>query len=194
MPPGQKITKNMLLEHAFRIAEEQGIMAVTSRSVAKSAGCSIQPVFSQFPTMEELRQETFDYACNLFIKEVLFFEQQPDFFAQSTKWVINLAKNRPHLFQMLYLSDGFKGNNFLDVIMGYESNQKILAKMADLYHLEESVCKDILLRSCLFLTGIGTMICVNHMDFDNEQVSAMMKQTVADMVQGAKHNSKQVEK
>ena len=34
--------------------------------------------------------------------------------------------------------------------------------------------------------GIGTMICVNHMEFSDEQVALMMKQTVADMVQGAK--------
>ena len=52
MPPKQKITKEELLECAARIAEENGILAVTSRSVAKEAGCSIQPVFSQFPTMD----------------------------------------------------------------------------------------------------------------------------------------------
>lgn len=62
MPPRQKITKEILLDHAFQIAESKGISAVTSRSVAKSVGCSIQPVFSQFPTMEDLRQATFEYA------------------------------------------------------------------------------------------------------------------------------------
>lgn len=186
MPPKQKITKDMLLEHAFQIAEEQGIMAVTSRSVAKSAGCSIQPVFSHFPTMEELRQATFDYACDIFTKEVLSFEQQPDFFPQITKWVISLAKNKPNLFNLLYLSDGFKGENFFEVMMGFESNQKIIMKMKELYRLEESVCKDILLRSCLFLLGISTMICVNHIEFSDEQVAIMMKQTVSDMVSGAK--------
>lgn len=79
MPPRRKITKEMLLDHAFQIAESKGISAVTSRSVAKSVGCSVQPVFSQFPSMEELRQATFDYACNKFVDEVLVFENQPDF-------------------------------------------------------------------------------------------------------------------
>lgn len=186
MPPKQKITRAMLLEQAFRIAEEQGIMAVTSRSVAKAAGCSVQPVFSQFPTMEELRQATFDYACDLFVKEVLAFEERPDFFAQVTKWVVDLAKNRPNLFHLLYLSDGFSGKNFLDVMMGFESNQKMIAKMTESYGLDKNICKDILMRSCLFLMGISTMICVNHMDFSDEQVAAMMKQTVSDMAAGAK--------
>ncbi len=114
MPPKKKITRDILLSHAFIIAEEQGISAVTSRSVAKSAGCSIQPIFSQFPTMEELRQATFDYACDKFVSEILAFENQPDFFPRVTKWVINLARNKPNLFYLLYLSDGFRGNGFLD--------------------------------------------------------------------------------
>ena len=50
MPPKQRITKEILLEHAFKIAESHGIASVTSRSVAKAVGCSIQPVFTQFPT------------------------------------------------------------------------------------------------------------------------------------------------
>lgn len=186
MPPKQRITKEILLDHAIQIAESKGIFAVTSRSVAKSAGCSIQPVFSQFPTMEELRQATFDYACNIFVKEILAFEQKPDFFPQVTKCVLNLAKTKPNLFRMLYLSDGFKGNNLLDVMMTFESNNRIISKMMEIYCLNENVCKDILLRSFLLLLGICTMICVNHMEFSDEQVADMMKQTVTDMVAGAK--------
>lgn len=189
MPPKQKITIEMLLEHAFKIAEEQGIEAVTSRSVAKSVGCSVQPVFSHFPTMEELRQATFDYAGDKFVQEILAFEKLPDFLPRTTKWVLDLARNKPNLYHMLYLSNGFKGNNLLDVMMNFESNKKMIAKMMELYQIEADACKDILLRSFLFMMGIGTMICVNHMDFSDEQVAEMMKQTVADMVQGAKRGA-----
>lgn len=186
MPPKQKITKDMLLEHAFKITQEQGIIAVTSRSVAKSIGCSIQPVFSQFPTMEELRQGTFEYACDVCVKQILAFETEPDFLPRTTKWVIDLAKNKPNLFNLIYLSSGFRGNSLLRVMMDFESNKRMVIKMSELYQLEQDACKEILLRSCLFLIGIGTMICVNHMEFSDKQIAAMMKQTVADMVQGAK--------
>ena len=186
MPPKQKITKEELLECAFTIAEKKGIDAVTSRSVAQSAGCSVQPVFSHFPTMDELRQSTFDYACDKFVQEILAFEKLPDFLPRTTKWVLDLARNKPNLYHMLYLSDSFKGNTLLDVMMDFESNKKMLKKMTELYGIDEDACKDILVRSFLFMMGIGTMICVNHMDFSDEQVEVMMKQTVGDMVQGAK--------
>lgn len=186
MPPKQRITKETLLDHAFQITESHGISAVTSRSVAKAAGCSIQPVFSQFPTMEELRRATFDYACNKFMQEVLSFENQPDFFEKVVFWTVDLARSRPHLYRLLYLSGGFHEETFIESMMTYESNQKMIAKMTELYGLDAEICKDILMRSCLFLMGIGTMICENHFSYTDEEISKMMRQTVADMVQGAK--------
>ena len=101
-----------------------------------------------------------------------------------TNWVLDLARNRPKLFHLLYLSDGFNGRNLIEVMMGYESNKRMISKMMELYCLDENACKNILLRGCLFLMGISTMICVNHMDFSNEQVAMMMKQTISDMVNG----------
>lgn len=190
MPPKQRITREMILEQAFKIAEEQGVMAVTSRSVAKVLGCSIQPVFSQFPTMEELRQATFNYACEQFVREVLSFEDRPDFFMQAVKWTVDLAKNRPNLFRLFYLSDSFGSRSAFDVMMNFESNRKMREKMQATFDLEEHICKDILLRGCIMLVGICTMICVNHMDLSDEQVMDMMKRTVADMVMGAKSEKK----
>lgn len=190
MPPRQKITKEILLECAAQIAERDGISAVTSRSVAKEVGCSIQPVFSQFPTMEILRQETYDYVCNKAVEEVLLFEQYPDYFARTSKWVIDLARKKPNLFRLIYLSGRFHGNQLLDVMIDYENNQKMLLKMKEVYQLDYEVCRDILMRCFLLLIGVGTMICENNMDFSDEQVMTMMKQTVSDMVIGARGGKK----
>ena len=99
--------------------------------------------------------------------------------------MLDLARNRPNLFHLLYLSDGFQGNRLLDVMMTFESNQKMVSRMAERYCLEERKCKDILLRSCLLLMGISTMIYNNHMALSNEQAADMMKRTVLDMVNGA---------
>lgn len=186
MPPKQKITREMLLQIAMEIVEKDGIDAVTARSVAKAANCSIQPVFSQFATMEELKQATYDYVCQACMKEVLQYEQEPDFFPRVSSWMIDVATSRPHLYQLIYLSNRFRGNQMLEVLTGFESNRRILEKMEQLYGLPQETCKDVLMRSFLILFGITTMICVNHMEFSKEQVAAMMKQTVSDFVKGGR--------
>lgn len=186
MPPKQKISKDTLLAYAFTIAEESGISSVTSRSVAKKAGCSIQPVFSHFPTMEDLRQATFDYACEVFKEETMPYEQYPDFLSKLTMWVVDLARHRPNLYRLVYLSDAFHNNQLSDAIMGFQINEKALQKMTERYELPSATCQDILQRTFLLLYGAATMVCVNHANLSNEQIASMIKQSVSDMVQSAK--------
>ena len=182
MPPKQKITKEALLACAFEITRQEGISAVTSRAVAKAAGCSIQPVFSHFPTMEYLRQETFSYACQCFLNEVLSFRDKPDFPALVSQWTLDLARHRPNLYKLLYLSDGFSKGSMTDMMMGFDSNREMVSSLSKTYGLSIKDCQAILLRSCLLLSGICTMICINHMEISDQEALTMVSETVEDMI------------
>lgn len=186
MPPKQKITKNMILDAAFQLVLKKGIDYVNSRNVAKELSCSTQPVFSCFETTEDLKKGVFDYACEKIMREILEYQDQPDFLAKTSLRIFDLARNEPNLFHLMYLSNSYSSNNLMNVMMNYESNQKMLLKMQESYGLDEAVCKDILLRGFLFHHGIATMIATNHMDFTNEQTAAMMRQTMSDMIKSAK--------
>ena len=65
-------------------------------------------------------------------------------------------------------------------------NQRLVSKIMEKYSLDQVTCEDVILRSELFLLGIGTMICSNHLTFQDEEVHAVMRRTVIDLVQGAR--------
>lgn len=182
VPPKQKIAKELLLFHAFLIAKEQGISMVTSRSVAKSVGCSIQPVFSHFSTMEELRQATFEYASNKLMGEILENQDKPDFITKTNIWMLNLSRNEPKLFELLYLSDHFSTSNLWDVMMEWECNRKIFLAFEQRYQLTETESKDIFQRGFFMLFGIATMISKGKIDISNEEAIDMVHRTVAQML------------
>jgi AcrR family transcriptional regulator len=56
MPPRVKITKEKILETALELVRQKGCDAVNARAIAAMLGCSTQPVFSNFSTMEELEK------------------------------------------------------------------------------------------------------------------------------------------
>lgn len=186
MAPKQKIAKEMLLSHSFNIAKEQGISAVTSRSVAKSAGCSIQPVFSHFSTMEELRQATFEYASNKLMQEILLNQDKPDFITQTNIWMLNLARNEPKLFELLYLSDSFHSLNLWDVMMEWECNRKILFAFEKRYQLTNVESKDIFQRGFFMLFGIATMISKSKIAISNEEAIDMVQRTISQILTAKK--------
>ena len=77
MPPSTKITREMILKTGYELVMTSGIESVNSRSIAKMLGCSTQPIFSQFPSMEELRLGIHDIACQKFEQDVLY-NSEPD--------------------------------------------------------------------------------------------------------------------
>lgn len=186
MPPKQKITKEMLLTQAFQIAREQGIDAVTSRSVAAATGCSIQPVFSHFATMEELRQATFRYASEKMMQEVLLHQNEPDFMQRTAYWFLDMARNESNLFKALYLSNNYSGTNLWDIMMEWEAGKKMISGLAMKYEISDEVCKDIFMRSFFLLYGIATMVTTGQMDIANEDAYDMLARTTREMVEGLK--------
>ena len=185
MPKKPKFTRESLLQEAYAIAEEQGIDEVSSRSLAKSLGCSLQPIYTHFPTMAELRQETFRYACRQFSREILACKADADPFQWTTDCVIDLARNRPNLFKLIFLSGGFTSRSLPETMRSMLENQRLNSRVKDLYDLSDQGCEDVLMRAELFLLGIGTMICSRHMDCPNDEIHAMMDRTIRDLVHGA---------
>lgn len=185
MPPKQKITREMILSAALGLTRAEGIGAVNARSVAKALGCSTQPVFSQFATMEALRRATFEHAGRVVMAEILQYQDRPDFLQRTDELVLDLARDEPKLFHLLYLSDSFASRNLWEVMMDWECNRKLVSALAERYSLGEEDCRDIFLRGYLLLHGIAAMIATNQMDVTNQQALDLVRRTVADMVRGA---------
>ncbi len=184
MPPKKKITEEMLLSQAFHIAREQGIDAVTSRSVAAAVGCSIQPVFSHFATMEELRKATFRYASEKMMQDILQYQAEPDFMEKTCCFFLNLARNESNLFHALYLSNNYSQTNLWDVMLEWEVNKKMFASLASKDGIAEKECKDVFMRGFYLLYGIATMIATKQTELSNEEVIDMVKRTTGEMLNG----------
>ena len=60
--PKQRITKEMILDVAFKLARENGYEQVVVKNIAVEIGCSVQPIYSYFSNMEALRSAVIEAA------------------------------------------------------------------------------------------------------------------------------------
>ena len=56
MPPKVKITREDIIKTAFLLVKEKGEQGINARAIATALDCSTQPLFSNFATMDELRE------------------------------------------------------------------------------------------------------------------------------------------
>ena len=55
MPPTKRISKEAIVDAAVEVLRSGGASAVNARSVAKKLGCSTQPIYLSFQSMNELK-------------------------------------------------------------------------------------------------------------------------------------------
>ena len=55
MPPRVRVTKEEIVRAATDLVRAEGMECLNARRIASALGCSTQPIFSNFGSMEELR-------------------------------------------------------------------------------------------------------------------------------------------
>lgn len=172
MPPRAKVMKEEILNAAIEIVRQRGPAALNARNIAKALNCSTQPVFSNFATMEELRQAVWNRAeqlCAEYLRREEESGKYPVYKANGMAY-IRFAKEERELFKLLYMCDR-QGeslpvesslNNKMENVV--HENTGLDGRKMKLFHLE----------MWAYVHGIATMFATGFLELPWELVSQML--------------------
>ena len=186
MPPKVKITRDDIINTAIELIRKNGEDSVNARSIASVLGCSTQPVFSNFATMDELFDAVLGRAYEIyysFLKSEAEMGEYPEYKAFGMAY-IRFAREEKELFKLLFMCDrdGRGATPAADYDLSVEMIMKangIDREKATLMHFEMWTC----------VHGIGTMMATSFLELDTDTVSNML----SDVYMGirARHLSKE---
>jgi len=171
MPPKVKNSKEEILNTALDIAKTEGEQGLNARSVAKALGCSTQPIYFNFGSMENLKKAVVEQAYGLyedFIQNEIAKGKYTPYEATQIAY-IRFAKKETQLFKLLFMS----GNT-----PNAEENAADLAHYAGMIHEEtgisrtESVYFHLEMWSCVH--GIATMIATSRLSWDGKLITRLL--------------------
>ena len=177
MPPKVKVTKEDIIKTALEMYRESGGEAINARSIAAAIGCSTQPVFSNFATMEELQSALVSAAYELYLGFLQGESESGKYPAYKAFGMayIRFAKDERELFKLLFMRD--RTGEEISMSPDFESSVEMIMnangitrEKAMLMHLE----------MWAFVHGIGTMFATSFLDLDFELISDML----SDVYQG----------
>lgn len=177
MPPKVKVTKKDIINTALDMIRREGEAVVNARSVAAELGCSTQPIFSNFATMEELQNAVKRAAYDLyfdFLNKEATSGEYPRYKAFGMAY-IRFARDEKELFKLLFMCDR-KGEDISPTADFEESVQMIMQangigrEKAELMHLEIWTS----------VHGIGTMLATSFLNLEWGLISNM----ISDVYQG----------
>lgn len=115
MPPKIQFTKGDLLRAAFTLTRTRGIDAVNARAIARELGCSTQPIFRAFRSMDEIRQEMLRMAMDAYNARITKSAGiAPVPYLASGMAYILFAKEERELFKLLFMRDRMSDTTLTD--------------------------------------------------------------------------------
>ncbi len=172
MPPKIKVEKEDIIKAAADIVRENGISALNARAVAAKLKVSTQPIFSNYSTMEELKNDVLNCAYKIYcgyLERGMTSGEYPVYKANGMAY-IQFAKEEQELFKLLYMRDRRnetfvqKDDEVKPIIGILMKNLGISEEDAAMFHLEMWV----------YVHGIASMIATSYLEWDEKTISRML--------------------
>ena len=172
MPPKIQFSRDDVLAAAFRITRQQGLEAVNARAVAKALGCSTQPLFRAFHSMEEIRAEMLRMAGDVYAANLSRCgELSPKPYLGSGLAYLQFAREDPQLFRLMFMRDREKDGTqqqadpTLDFVLSLVMQSTGLTReQAWQFHLHLWV----------YVHGLATMIATHFVTLPPEEAERML--------------------
>jgi AcrR family transcriptional regulator len=114
MPPKIKATREQIVNSAFEVVRTEGIDALTARRVARQVGCSTQPVYRAFTSMDELRAEVLERAVHVALSYMAPEGDPSTAFFQLGLGNLRFAQEEPMLYRAVTLEGPMIGDLLRD--------------------------------------------------------------------------------
>ena len=178
MPPKVKVTNEDIVRTAVEIVREQGSQALNARAIAAVLGCSTQPIFSNFATMDELRTAVIQQAdarYQEYIRREIENGEYPPYKAGGVGY-IRFAKEEKELFKLLYMCD----RTGEDIPSDTQSFTQMADMISQSMGVDDETARLFHLEMWAYVHGIATMFATRFLDLDWALVSKML----SDVYQG----------
>ena len=161
MPPRKRIFREDILKAAVSVVQEQGVLALSVRNIAGKLNCSTQPIYSEFESMETLRDELMAYIRENYLRE------DADSYKQVALSFLHFAQREKNLFQLVYLRQRAPGETFFE-----DPNQEqTIHKLETNLELSREQASEMHRRMQNYCYSMAVMMATGYLNFTEEELS-----------------------
>ena len=180
MPPVKKVSREAIIDAAVEVLREGGSAAINARSVAKKLGCSTQPIYLSFQSMDELKAAMTQRAIALHTQHVRewlnILEADGSCYREYSHYssfgigFVKFAAEEKYLFRWLYL-DGAQPEQYQnDVLLS-----DIIAAVVNEYGYTEELARKLHQDMAYYSYGLAIMANTGHLQLTDAELLAAFR-------------------
>lgn len=173
MPRKSQYSKEDIARHGLKIIEEKGMESLTARELAKSLNTTVAPIFVQYSSMDELKQEVRNQAQEIFHEYINRGLKEKIPFLGVGMQYIAFAKEKPELYYLLFLSD--RGNQSHYAMDELKRTQDLVREsLKEIYRMDDFTADCFFRDLWLVAHSIATLMVTGGCSYTEEEISAIL--------------------
>lgn len=181
MPPSRKYSKEEIVKIAYRIVEKEGFEKLNARRIAKELSASVQPIFHNFTSMEELKSAVYQKIYETYQSYMGRVTEKPAY-KQSGLSYIEFAKDHPELFKILFMKE--TNNSLVNFIIADREGEEIIKKGQELTGLSYEEQKKFHVKVFIFTHGIACLLATKTVKLNEKEIEELLTKTVLELWKG----------
>ena len=164
----------MIIETAFEMVRKAGFAVLSARNIAKEIGCSTQPIYSCYETMDELKAEVCRKALSHLQKVMLGYKKTGNTFLNLGLGYVWMAHTEPALFKAFYM-DNIMNIKLTDIFPESQQVVNVMKNSEEYRQLSDEGVKNIIAKSWMLVHGIATLVATGMFAYDEEKILEILK-------------------
>ena len=172
MPPKTAITREKIISAAIDLVRMFGAAALNARLLAKTIGCSTQPLFYQFESMNEIRENVILEAKKVYERYLTREMERGDYpkYKLSGLGYIRFAREEKELFKLLFMRERENSR----IPEKDEMTEEIVNNMSEITGLPLDSAKKMHGAMWAFVHGIAAMAATDYLFWEEDVISDML--------------------
>lgn len=160
MPRTKRIEKQAILGAAADVIREKGQDALTVRNIAAMLGCSTQPLYYEFESVEQLRAELLPYVREHYL------QFRCSNYKEFGRHFLNFARQEKELFRFVYLRRRDPGEKLLEDI-NFDETIRLLSQNLEMTPETARRMHHQMQMRCY---GLGVMLATDYCEMSEEDI------------------------
>lgn len=166
-------TKEQILKKTCDFIKSNGINSMNARDLCKYIGCSTQPIFKNFDSMEELKKNLKDYLHN-------YYEQFIDVIVNKENYLFTIsyayalfAFRESNIFKALFMSD-LAGSRTIKEVLVSSHNIETIEAITIQYGLSKKQVENLYRDVRFYTHGLACQIACNSIVVDEKEIEILV--------------------
>lgn len=170
--------ENVILEKTRDFIQEKGIDSLNARDLCKYIGCSTQPLFKNFGSMEGLKVKLKIYLHNYYDDFIYRIVNKKDYLYTISYAYSLFALKMPNIFKALFMSD-LAGTRTIKEVLQSSWNLETIESIPKQYGLTKKQAEKLYRDIRFYTHGLACQIACRSILVTEEEIKKLIKDLIS---------------